>query len=442
MKIEPVHKRVYHIFLSHSSLDKRTVVDPLYKWFDQVARIPVWIDHNSLSPGSSLSRSIEESISICRSMVLVLSHSSIHSDWVKNESELAQQHQKEYKDFKIIPIVIDDCDIPDFLQNLLWIDAREWTSARKNEALELTFYKQLLRALYPFDPAVEYRNSIDIFVSRTWRSSESQFADKVCQNFMRAGFRLIGDSKDHPTFTDSNNRIRNIISSCGGLLAILPFREKEEEHSYTSKYCLRELDFAQEHNLPCIVIAEPGVELTLEHQSSFTHFQQIDNVEKIADESLFIKSIEEMKESWKKPKHEHYVFFATNFDNHERNQIARQLIQQVTKLPCVIGEDIDSRSLSIQEAIADLVRHAYLVIADISQDNINTLIEAGIARGAKVECRMVARATPENPRKRPPFMFRDKQVEYYRSDAELLGRIHRLAYPFRRRILNYEIQRM
>ncbi|MBT9317539.1 toll/interleukin-1 receptor domain-containing protein [Leptothoe spongobia] len=438
MRIEPIHKRVYHVFLSHSSLDKKDVVEPLYKWFDQVARIPVWIDHNSLSPGSRLVTSIEESIAICRSMILVLSRSSVDSGWVKEEYSTAQVHQKNYQDFKIIPIVIDDCEKPVFLNNLLWIDAKEWAST-KSEQLEFAFYKQLLRALYPFDPAVEYRNSTDIFVSRTWRSSESAFADKVCQKFMKSGFRLIGDSKDHQSFTDRDNRIKNIISSCGGLLAILPFRENEEEHSYTSKYCIKELDFAREYNLPCVVIAEPGVILTKERLNSFTYFHQVDNIENVTNEAAFVKAVEEMKEAWTKPKNEHYVFFATNFDNHERNQIARQLIQQITKLPCVIGEDIDYRGFSIQAAIADLVRHASLVIADVSQDNVNTLIEAGIARGANVECRMVAHATPEHPRKRPPFMFRDKQVEYYKSDAELLGRIHRLAYPFRRRILNYEI---
>lgn len=439
MRIESVHKRVYHVFLSHSSLDKKTVIAPLYRWFDQIARIPAWIDQNNLSPGSKLVTSIEESIAICRSMILVLSKSSVDSGWVQEEYSTAQIHQKSYKDFKIIPIVIDDCEKPVFLDNLLWLDAREWVS-KGNEQLEFTFYQQLLRALYPFDPAVEYRNSTDIFVSRTWRSSESGFADNVCKTFMKSGFRLIGDSKDHPTFTDSNNRIKNIISSCGGLLAILPFREKEEEHSYTSKYCIKEIEFAQQHNLPCVVIAEPGVKLFEEQQNSFTYFQQVENIEQTARESNFLKAVEEMRESWKKPRNEHYIFFATNFSNHERNQIARQLIQQITKLPCIVGENINYRNLSIQEAIADLVRHASFVIADVSEDNVNTLIEAGIARGANVECRMVARTTPEHPRKRPPFMFRDKQVEYYKSDAELLGRIHRLAYPFRRRILNYEIQ--
>jgi hypothetical protein len=71
----------------------------------------------------------------------------------------------------------------------------------------------------------------------------------------------------------------------------------------------------------------------------------------------------------------------------------------------------------------------------ISEDNLNTCIEAGIARGAGTRFHLAART----PRRRPPFMFRDQQVWHYANDIELLGRIHRIAYPYRRRVLNWEL---
>jgi hypothetical protein len=75
------------------------------------------------------------------------------------------------------------------------------------------------------------------------------------------------------------------------------------------------------------------------------------------------------------------------------------------------------------------------VIGDISADNINTLIEMGAARAAKIPYHMVAAA----PRRRPPFMFRDVQVDHYENDAQLLGIMHKLVYPYRRRVLNFEL---
>ena len=44
------------------------------------------------------------------------------------------------------------------------------------------------------------------------------------------------------------------------------------------------------------------------------------------------------------------------------------------------------------------------------------------------------------PERRAPFMFRDSQLFRYQDESELIGLIHSLVYPYRRRILNYEIE--
>lgn len=434
MLSQPVHKREYHIFLSHANLDKKPIVGELYKWLTKISNIPIWYDQAILSGGNSLTESIGKAIPQCRSMVLVLSPASVKSGWVQKEYALAENHRMLHRDFKIIPILIDDCEIPPFLQDSLYIDARD-------NQLTSGFYRDLLQALYPFDPSVEFRSTSDIFVSRTWHANEAKFADQICRKFMQSGFRLIGDSKDHPSYKDKDDeRVENIISSCGGLLALLPYRENESGKSYTSRYCLDEIRIASTYKLPTVVIAEPGVDFPEDLKKSLDYFQQAKDINEADDNSAFVAAVENMRERWKKARDEHYVFFATDFDNPDRNQMVRQLIQQITGMPCIIGEDIQYSDRSIQEAIADLIRRAFFIIADVSQDNINTLIEAGIARGANVECRMIACLTSEFPRKRPPFMFRDKQIEYYANDADLLGRVHRLTYPFRRRILNCEIK--
>ena len=427
MATKPIHQRRYHTFLSHASKDKKAIVDQLYQWLSDVAHIPVWYDRTALSGGSNFTKAISEGIPECRSMIVTLSPASIESGWVEKEFSLAENHSMEYRDFKVIPIMIADCEVPELLSDKTYIDARETQLTSK-------FYESLLRALYPFDPSVEFRSTRDIFVSRTWRPSEAAFADGVCREFISAGFRLIGDAQDHPSFTDQNERVDNIISSCGGLLAILPCRKDRPNDAYTSKYCLQEIEMARAKGLPCIVIAEPGVEISPEARKSCTYFQQAEELSKTAIAATALPAIERMEERWKEPNSEHYAFYATSFARPELNNMARQLIQQITGMSCMVGEDIHSHS-SVQEKITELIRKASLVVADVSDNNLNTLIEAGIARGADVEYRMIAK----HPRKSPPFLFRDRQIEHYKDDGELLGSIHRLAYPFRRRVLNYEI---
>jgi hypothetical protein len=102
-------------------------------------------------------------------------------------------------------------------------------------------------------------------------------------------------------------------------------------------------------------------------------------------------------------------------------------------MPCIMGEDI--RGDHLQSQIQDRIAGSLVMIADISEDNLNTCIEAGIARGVRAHLYLVA----QEPRRRPPFMFRDLQVFYYADEMELLGVVHRILRPYRRRVINYEL---
>jgi hypothetical protein len=100
-----------------------------------------------------------------------------------------------------------------------------------------------------------------------------------------------------------------------------------------------------------------------------------------------------------------------------------------------MGEDI--REGQIQQEIKKRIMGSFMMIADVTEDNLNTCVEAGIALGARRPLHLVA----SGPRHKPPFMFRDQQVWYYNSDVELLGVVHNLVRPYRRRIINYELKK-
>ena len=196
---------------------------------------------------------------------------------------------------------------------------------------------------------------------------------------------------------------------------------------------LREIAWADEMGLPLLVVAEDTVDLPPELEGKTIRIKR----DEIANHDLISKRIIppllDFADEWQQPIQPHYVFYGTNFDFPERTDIVRTLIETVTAIPCKIGENL--REKNIQNVICNDIQNAFFMIADITQENLNTCIEAGIARGANVNLHLIA----EEPRRSPPFMFRDMQVEYYENDIQLLSHIHRIVQPYRRRVMNYEL---
>ena len=150
---------------------------------------------------------------------------------------------------------------------------------------------------------------------------------------------------------------------------------------------------------------------------------------------LFRPVISSLKRQWRTSPNPRYVFYGTDLkeEHKDRNKIVRRLIQRVSAMPCLMGEDI--RQGHIQQEITKRVVGAFIMIADVSEENLNTCIEAGVAMGARVPLHLLA----GGPRRKPPFMFRDQQIWHYEDDIELLGIIHNLTLPYRGRTINSDL---
>ncbi len=436
MDVLPVYKRKKHAFLSHSHRDKAAVVDKLYEWLSDTAGVDVWYDSTALPGGANFTKVLEQAIPQCRSLLLVLSQAALQSGWVEEEYLFAINHSKQFRDFNIIPVIIDDSQPTGFIALRNWIQM-------PNGELSLKFCDQLLTALYfnSTDGGVEVGKTNDLYISRTWRENEEDApADYVCRHLIKSGFRLVGDSKDQVSFKDDVHRVEAIISSCSGLVAILPYREEEKYRASgnTSSYMLKEINFARQYGLKYVVAADPRVVVPPELTASADYFEQIAPADMTSNTQWLQRVTQALKEDLKPPPRPQYVFFGTDFKNKQRNKIVRQLIERITGMPCVMGEEL--RGDSAPQIIAEYIANAYIMIADVSSTNINTCIEAGIAmgtiaHGANLSLYLVADASDRER----PFMFRAKQYWYYDDDAGLLGTIHKILYEHhRRRVLNYE----
>jgi hypothetical protein len=111
------------VFISHSSKDKafvRYLVGELRKLDD----ISVWFDETELLLGDSIVGKISDAIRDTNYLIVVLSRSAVSSPWVQRELNAALMKELSQKGMLVIPIRIDDCEVPPILQDRVYADLR------------------------------------------------------------------------------------------------------------------------------------------------------------------------------------------------------------------------------------------------------------------------------------------------------------------------------
>jgi TIR domain len=106
------------VFMSHASEDK----DRFVLEFATRLRgrgIDVWLDQWEMFPGDSLIDKIFDGINDAKMVIIVLSQFSVEKPWVKEELNAAFI-KRINNGSKLIPVVIDNCEIPDALKTTVW----------------------------------------------------------------------------------------------------------------------------------------------------------------------------------------------------------------------------------------------------------------------------------------------------------------------------------
>ena len=414
--------RPYDLFISYSHKD-HALVEPVARWLLDVANVRVWWDERSLGAGDTIETELPIGLSSSRGVLFAVSRQSAAAGWVQGEFGLAIKQRTVYKEFRIICLSLDGSEPPPLAATTKWIATQ---GGRFDEAIAC----QLLAGLYGAVGSVVH-GTRDVYVSRSWRPSEAALADSVCQRFIKAGYRLVGDSEDHRHY-DEATRIRMLIRSCSALLAIAPNRTGS---GHTSKYIESEILTAIESGIPTMVVCEAGVTLAdaIMKQLPIEWIFRGD-ANPPDTQNTFESVLETLAEEFSPPPRPHYAFYATSLRT-DRSLIrnARQLIEQITGIECMLGTDLGGKGAQLK--IVEMIRGALFVVADVSDGNLNTLIEAGIALGSGTPLYLLAQGEPRPTR----FMFRDFEVNFYNNGLELFGALHREARKYRRRILNREM---
>jgi hypothetical protein len=420
MASQAFHKRPYDAFLSHAHVDRVVIVDRLYEWLQNACGLQVWFDTKHLPPGQAIASCLDSVVTQSRAMLIVLSKSSVASGWVKQELRAAKDQRNRHDRFRIVGIRIDDVELPEDQQIEMWLDAPDGEVTQNSALL-------LLSGLH----GDGFRNGggtgRDVYVSRGWSEADEPSAKTVVAELIKLGLRPVGDAREQTHF--DGPRIQGILSSCVGHVCLIPNRG---QRSFT-EYFDSELRWSAEANLPQLILADPSsLEQLPAYVATEAHRFLYDKL--AAREPGELKSLLHeltwLGEAQARPKRDH-CFFATDFSeaSGRRNESVKALVEGLTALPCITGHDV--REGSLQQEIIQRISTAYLVVADVSEENVNTCVEAGIARALGTRLFLVAKG----PVRRPVFMFRDWQVQHYSDDFELLGRVHRAVCPLRRWVM-------
>ena len=108
------------VFISHASEDKTRFVEPFSRMLRSKG-IDAWLDKWEMLPGQKLAEKIfEEGIKRAQAIIIVLSPISVAKPWVREELNAAMV-KKINENTKLIPVIIEDCELPECIKGLCWV---------------------------------------------------------------------------------------------------------------------------------------------------------------------------------------------------------------------------------------------------------------------------------------------------------------------------------
>jgi hypothetical protein len=113
----------YDAFLSHSSKDKSVVLEIADLLEGDGLR--VWLYETETQPGELWRRKLEEAVVRSRALLLFMSPNAVESQWVEVESDMALSRDPNNSHGRLIPVLLEDCEVSPMLKRLQFVDWRK-----------------------------------------------------------------------------------------------------------------------------------------------------------------------------------------------------------------------------------------------------------------------------------------------------------------------------
>ena len=110
------------VFISYSHIDKEFAERLIATLIQR--RVPIWIDSIEMNVGDSFLTKIQGALKDSDFLAIVLSPNSIASEWCTKELNAGLSRELSEKKVVVLPLLLEDCDIPMFLQDKKYADFR------------------------------------------------------------------------------------------------------------------------------------------------------------------------------------------------------------------------------------------------------------------------------------------------------------------------------
>ena len=111
-----------HVFLSHNASDKPTALRLAAQL--RLVGTDVWLDDWEVKPGDSIPGKVNEALAVVDTVVVLWSEDAAASRWVGAELDTALARRLAEDDLRVIPIRIDDAELPPLLRPIRWLSLR------------------------------------------------------------------------------------------------------------------------------------------------------------------------------------------------------------------------------------------------------------------------------------------------------------------------------
>lgn len=167
-------------FISHSSIDK-----PFALRLAEALRangIDVWIDDMELTVGDNIIQKIKEGIQSSDAIIVVLSKNYVSSKWAMQELSMFMARALSEESIRVIPALIEECDIPVFLRDRMYVDFRPDFDSAFNRILHALHVRGPSPPAEPTQASRESakRSSLDLHASKLSRHLRNGELTLVC----------------------------------------------------------------------------------------------------------------------------------------------------------------------------------------------------------------------------------------------------------------------
>jgi hypothetical protein len=111
------------VFISHSSRDRAAALDLAMTL--NFCAIDVWLDDWELELGQSLTDGIGKAMDVSRFIAILITENYNKTVWTKTEYKKALAREQKEGRTVMLPLIIGEAQIPDFLEDKLYIDLRK-----------------------------------------------------------------------------------------------------------------------------------------------------------------------------------------------------------------------------------------------------------------------------------------------------------------------------